>query len=208
MVIAFLGSSMCINTVLKMFCLYELSRVKFSTLIMRNSFSTYMGAWWDLRKSWRMQDSLVHCSSAASLPCPLNANGVLQSLWAPSPQTSKMASRKQRHSFWEPLLKLLPLLGKFFPHILAELIPCHSELSLNVISCQKADQPTPSAHAHSLCHIAPFQSSVWRFSLFAIFLSWFIVCFKLPECKFHKGRDLVSCSQLCSLCLEYWLVHS
>ena len=91
---------------------------------------------------------------------------------------------------------------------LAELIPCHSELSLNVISCQKADQPTPSAHPHSLCHIAPFQSSVWRFSLFAIFLSWFIVCFKLPECKFHKGRDLVSCSQLCSLCLEYWLVHS
>jgi len=117
MVIAFLGSSMCINTVLKMFCLYELSRVKFSTLIMRNSFSTYMGAWWDLRKSWRMQDSLVRCSSAASLPCPLNANGVLQSLWAPSPQTSKMASRKQRHSFWEPWLKLLPLLGKSFRHI-------------------------------------------------------------------------------------------
>ena len=82
----------------------ELSRVKFSTLIMRKSFSTYMGAWWDLWKSWRMQDSLVHCSSAASLPCPLNANGVLQSLWAPSPQTFKMASRKQRHSFWEPLL--------------------------------------------------------------------------------------------------------
>ena len=88
-VIAFLGCSMCRNTVRKMFCLYELSRVKFSTLIMRKSFSTYMGAWWDLWKSWRMQDSLVHCSSAASLPCPLNANGVLQSLWAPSPQTFK-----------------------------------------------------------------------------------------------------------------------
>ena len=83
----------------KMFCLYELSRVKFSTLIMRNSFSNYMvpGGIFESHKGC----SLVHCSYAASLPCPLNAKGVLQSLWAPSPQTSKMHSRKQHHSFWE-----------------------------------------------------------------------------------------------------------
>lgn len=105
MVIAFLGNSKNINTVRKMFCLHDLSRVKFSTLIIRNSFSTYTDAWWDLWTPWRMQDSPGQgqiCSSIPALPikCQLSTPNTV----APLPPASKRLSRRLCHSFWEPLL--------------------------------------------------------------------------------------------------------
>lgn len=161
MVIAFLGNSVYINTVRKMFCILELSRVKFSTLIIRNSFSTYMDAWWDLWKPWRMQDSLVHCRYATSLPSPLNASRVPQSLWLPSPQCPKCplgdsAIPFENHcsscSLWKFLSSDICRAGSLLSPVRGLAWP-------------------PSLHSpHSLCHIAPFQFSVQHLSLSALFL--------------------------------------
>ena len=154
-----------------------------------------------------MQDSLVHCRYATSLPCPLNASRVPQSLRLPSPQCPKCPLGDSAIPFENHCSSCC--LWKFLSSDIcrAGSLSFQAQLKCYLLSEGSPDHPVYTAPIHSAT--SPHFSSLYSiYPYLLFFFSWFIVCVQLPECKIHEGRDVVSCSQLCPLCLEQWLAHS
>lgn len=108
------------------------------------------------------------------------------------------------------LSPLLPRPGKFFPQMFEELVPsARSKLSRNVTSPERWPfYPFHGGPVHftTSCRLPILPIASVPLSYFSFSVDY--LCFHLPECKIHEGRDLVACSQLCPPPRpERWLTH-